>query len=160
MLRRRCGSPKGRAPWTGRDKQSHPHPLKSDCHASLAMTDKYSPSPLPSPLGERVKRKGGVLRPRLFQFSNRPDYERKKWSLDKAGDEENRSRTLCGTSRIFRGAQRSIKPFIAFVSILRDVHLLHLASDHVDYPFSYVRHPVRYPLDIVRGPDEVCRFLY
>ena len=60
MLRRRCGSPKGRAPWTGRDKQSHPHPLKSDCHASLAMTDKYSPSPLPSPLGERAGVRGSI----------------------------------------------------------------------------------------------------
>ena len=38
--------------------------------------------------------------------------------LDKADDEENRRRTLCRTSRIFRGVQRSIKTFIALVLVI------------------------------------------
>jgi len=33
---------------------------------------------------------------------------------DKARDEENRRRTFHGASRIFRGAERSMKAFIAF----------------------------------------------
>ena len=44
-------------------------------------------------------------------------------ALDKADDEENRRRTFCSTSfyimsGIFRGVQRRIKPFIAFVAII------------------------------------------
>src|SRR3990172_10554665 len=38
-------------------------------------------------------------------------------ALDKAEEEENRRRTLGSASRIFRGVQRSIKTFIAFVLV-------------------------------------------
>src|SRR3990172_12429979 len=38
-------------------------------------------------------------------------------ALDKADDEENRRRTFCRTSRIFRGVQRRIKTFITFVAL-------------------------------------------
>ena len=52
----------------------------------------------------------------LVQLENAQKLRTQELALDKADEEENRRRTLCGTSRIFRRVQRSIKPITAFAS--------------------------------------------